>query len=148
MESIIKDNTNKSNLKKRTLASIVDYGFFLSITFAYIMYFGEPDGEGGYSVKGILALVVPIAWFLYFVVVETINEATLGHQAFNLSVKTEDGKSISLKQSFKRHLLDPIDIFMFGIPARIAIKNSDKNQRLGDMWAKTIMIDLTDKEQI
>lgn len=112
------------------------------------MYFGEPDGEGGYSVKGLLALVVPIAWFLYFVVIEKINGATLGHQAFNLSVKTENRKSITLSQSLKRHLLDPIDIFMFGIPARIAIKNSDKNQRLGDMWAKTIVIDLEDKEHI
>ena len=146
MESVIKINKNKSNLRKRTLASIVDYGIFLSITFAYIMYFGEPDGEGGKSVEGLFALVIPIAWFLYFVVIETINEATLGHQIFNLSVKTINRKPISLKQSFKRHLLDPIDILMFGIPARIAIKNSDKNQRLGDMWAKTIMIDLEDKE--
>ena len=79
------------------------------------MYFGEPDGEGGYSVKGLLALVVPIFWFIYFVVIETINEATLGHQAFNLSVKTINKKPITLKQSFKRHLLDPIDILMFGI---------------------------------
>lgn len=142
MESTVKNKTNKSNLRKRTFASILDYGFFLSLTIAYIVYFGEPDGAGENTVTGLLALVIPIAWFLYFVVIETINEATLGHQAFNLAVKTENRKPITLKQSFKRHLLDPIDILIFGIPARIAIKNSDKHQRLGDMWAKTIVVDL------
>lgn len=138
----------KPNLRKRTFATILDYGFFYAATFAYVMYFGEDDEEGGKTVKGFLGMVVPIAWFLYFVVIETINEATIGHQAFNLSVKTINRKPITLKQSLKRHLLDPIDILMFGIPARIAIKNSDKHQRLGDMWAKTIMIDLEDIEQV
>jgi len=138
----------KPNLRKRTIAAILDYGFFYTATFAYIMYFGEDDEEGGKTVRGLLAVVVPIAWALYFVVIETISEATLGHQALNLSVKTIDRKPITLKQSLKRHLLDPIDILMFGIPARIAIKNSDRHQRLGDMWAKTIMVDLEDKEQI
>jgi uncharacterized RDD family membrane protein YckC len=44
-------------------------------------------------------------------------------------------------------LLDPIDILFYGIPAIIAIKNSDKHQRLGDMWAKTIVVDIKDAEQ-
>ena len=43
--------------------------------------------------------------------------------------------------------LDPIDILIYGIPAIIAIKNSDKNQRIGDMWAKTIVVDMDDEEQ-
>ena len=47
----------------------------------------------------------------------------------------------------KRHLLDPIDLLFYGIPAIITIKNTEKHQRLGDLWAKTIVIDTMDAEQ-
>ena len=50
-------------------------------------------------------------------------------------------------QAFKRHLVDPIDFLIWGLSAAIAIKNSDKHQRLGDMWAKTIVVDILDPEQ-
>jgi uncharacterized RDD family membrane protein YckC len=56
-------------------------------------------------------------------------------------VLTIDRKEIEWTQALKRHLLDPIDILLYGIPAIIAIRNSDKHQRLGDMWANTIVVD-------
>jgi hypothetical protein len=43
-------------------------------------------------------------------------------------------------QSLKRHLLDPVDMFLFGLVAIITIKNSELHQRLGDQWAKTIVV--------
>ncbi|WP_394335734.1 RDD family protein [Flavobacterium cyanobacteriorum] len=43
-------------------------------------------------------------------------------------------------QSLKRHVLDPVDMFPFGLIAIITIKNTDKHQRLGDLWAKTIVV--------
>ena len=33
-----------------------------------------------------------------------------------------------------------IDFMFFGVPAFIAIRNNEKNQRIGDMYAKTIVI--------
>jgi uncharacterized RDD family membrane protein YckC len=92
-------------------------------------------------------LPIPIFWFLYFVVVEAFYGATLSHQAFNLKVLKIDRKEISFAQALQRHLLDPIDILFYGIPAIIAIKNADKHQRLGDMWAKTIIVYINDPEQ-
>ena len=56
-------------------------------------------------------------------------------------------KEIEWTQALKRHLLDPIDILFYGIPAIITVKNSGKHQRLGDMWAKTIVVDIKDPEQ-
>jgi uncharacterized RDD family membrane protein YckC len=44
-------------------------------------------------------------------------------------------------------LIDPVDFFIYAIPAIIAIKNTDKKQRLGDLWAKTIVVDTCDPEQ-
>lgn len=145
---IIKEKMYKPNLKKRIIATLVDYGLFLLALFLYLMIFGEENESGKYSVSGLKTLPINIAWFLYFVVYEATNGATMAHQAFKLKVVSLDGKSLKLSQAFKRHLLDPIDILLCGIPAIIAIKNSDKCQRLGDMWAKTVVVDVGDADQI
>ncbi len=134
-------------MKKRILATLLDYGLFLLGAIVYIYYFGEPDENGGMKVEGLKTLPIIIVWFLYFVVIESINGATLGHQAMNLKTLTTNRKSTSFEHALKRHLLDPIDIFFYGIPAIISIKNSDKHQRIGDMWANTVVVDTNDEEQ-
>lgn len=139
----------KSNLVKRILATIVDYGFFLMATFVYILYFGEQDpNTGEYVVSGIMVLPIPICWFIYFVFIEGLNQATIGHQAFGLIVKTKEGKEILIEEALKRHILDPIDILMFGIPAIFSIKTTPLHQRLGDQFANTIVLDERDEEQM
>jgi uncharacterized RDD family membrane protein YckC len=113
----------------------------------YIMYFGHDNEEGGKTVENLMTLPLIAFWFLYIVVVESFFGATFGHQAMSLRVMTLSRKKIELIQALKRHLLDPIDIFFWGIPGIITIKNTDKHQRLGDLWAKTIVIDTKDPEQ-
>ena len=137
----------KPNLKKRILATLLDYGLFLLGIIVYISYFGEPNNDGGMGVEGLKTLPIIITWFLYFVVIESVNGATLGHNMMSLEVLTINRKPISFTHAIKRHLLDPIDLSFCGITAIIAIKNSDNHQRIGDMWAKTIVVDMNDEEQ-
>ena len=137
----------KPNLAKRIGATLLDYAIFLIPTWMYIMYFGYDNDEGGKTVSGLMALPIPLFWFLYFVVVEASYGATFAHQALYLKVLTSKRNRVSFVNAFKRHLLDPIDIFFWGIPAIIAIKNSDKCQRLGDMVADTIVINTKDADQ-
>ena len=137
----------KTNLKKRIIATLLDYSLVLIPTYMYITFFGYDNDKGGKTVDGFMALPIPALWFLYFVVVEATFGATLAHQALYLKVATIDRKEIGLAQALKRHLLDPIDILFWGIPGIIAIKNTDKHQRLGDLWAKTIVVDMKDPEQ-
>lgn len=149
----------KTNLKKRIFATLLDYGLFLIFFYVYIMYFGYENDEGGKTVSilyfsevektvsGLLALPIPVVWFIYFVAVESIFGGTLAHIGFDLAVLTTDRNEIGIVEALKRHLLDPIDFLFYGIPAIIAIKNSDKHQRIGDMWARTIVVDMSDTEQ-
>jgi hypothetical protein len=44
----------------------------------------------------------------------------------------------------KRHSLDPVDILFCGI---FVIKNFDKQSTYWATWAKTIVVDIKDKEQ-
>ena len=137
----------KTNLTKRIFATLVDYGLYLLFFSVYIMFFGTENHEGGKTVSGLTALPLSIIWFIYFIVIETLNGATLGHHCFDLKVVTLKRNDITITQAIKRHFLDPIDILFYGIPAIIAIKNSEKHQRIGDMWAKTIIVDTKDVEQ-
>ncbi len=137
----------KSNLKKRFLASFIDYLLIFLLTFFYVEKFGIVTEEGGKSVQGLATLPLFMVWFLYFVIIETYHGATLGHKAFNLLVLTEERTEIGFTHVLKRHLLDPFDFFIYAIPAIVAIKNTEKKQRLGDLWAKTIVVDITDSEQ-
>ena len=141
--------TYNTNLKKRYFASLFDYIIVITLTYFYIDFFGtlNDDGEGGKTVRGLMTLPLFSFWFIYFVVVEAYFGGTLFHLTFNLKVLTLDRRPIQFVQAFKRHLVDPIDFFIFSLPAVISIKNSDKHQRLGDMWAKTIVVDILDPEQ-
>lgn len=126
----------KANLKKRIVATFLDYSLFLLATYLYVMLAEQDNNEGGKTVSGLLALPIPTAWFIYFIVIEACYGATLAHQGLYLKVLTLGRKEIEWTQAFKCHLLDPIDILFYGIPAIVAIKNSDKHQRLGDMWER------------
>jgi uncharacterized RDD family membrane protein YckC len=137
----------KTNLKKRFFASFIDYLLMFLILYLYISKFGIQTEEGTTSVQGFSTFPIIAFWFFYFVIIETYEGATLGHKAFDLLILTENRKKIGFKEALKRHLIDPIDFFIYAIPAIIAIKNTEKKQRLGDLWAKTIVVDTTDYEQ-
>ncbi|MEO6232057.1 MAG: RDD family protein [Ferruginibacter sp.] len=138
----------KPNLKKRIAACLIDYGLIFGFTFLYISAFGDIDSDGEKAVHGLMTLPIPMLWFIYFVLIEALSGATPGHMLFKLKVVTIDNRSeINFSQALKRHLLDPIDILLYGVPAIVVIKNSEFHQRLGDIWAKAIIVDTTDPEQ-
>lgn len=126
---------------RRALAAIIDYGLYATFYFWLIMTYGVPNDEGGYSLSNdISGIWIFIVWFLYFPVIEAIRGQTLGKLILGLRVVTMNGNKISFGQAFKRHVVDIIDFFFFGIVAIILIKNTPGNQRLGDIIAKTIVV--------
>ncbi|GGH02314.1 RDD family protein [Pedobacter zeae] len=137
----------KANITKKINASILDYGLFFVCFVAYLIFFGDHTEEGKYAISGSGVLPVFIFWLLYFVVAEGMYGATLGHQSFNLKVVTLHGEKIGFTQAVKRRFFDPIDFFCFGFIAFLLVKNSEKHQRAGDAFAKTLVIDITDPEQ-
>ena len=125
---------------KRIFATLLDYTLFFLVIYVYIMYFGEETNEG-YAVNGLLTLPIIIFWFFYFVLVEGIWKATLGHYLFYIKVCQDNYKPIDIGHSIKRRILDIVDFMFFGIPAFIAIGNNEKKQRIGDMYANAIVVE-------
>nr|WP_314490445.1 RDD family protein [uncultured Chryseobacterium sp.] len=128
-------------LFRRITAGLIDYAVIFSVIFVYIQYFGEVNSEGEFYVSGIKVLPVFIFWFLYNCVIEVNLQSTFGN--YLVQLKPVDEKTeldITIKQSFLRHLVDPIDMFFFGLVAIIIITSSPESKRLGDLLAKTKVV--------
>ena len=134
----------KKYIKLRIIATLIDYGIYLFLFVVYVEFMGTENSDGAKEVKGLLAMPLFLFWFIYFVVLETVNQATPGHDICKLIIVKSTGARISLGDAFKRRVIDPIDIFCYGIPALICINKTPKFQRLGDLWADTVVVKKTD----
>lgn len=131
----------EANLNNRVPATIIDFVIFYTFIFVYTYALGEPNDEGGYTITGFATLGVPAMWFLYFPVAESMGGQTLGHKIMGIKVVSTNGKPIHFGQALKRRLADVIDIHLFfGVIAYFVVRNSPTHQRLGDLWADTLVV--------
>ena len=145
-----KNISTKPNLWKRFFAGIIDYTIMFSMFYLMCLYFGESSPTGGYKLSPFPGLMVVFLWFMYIVFCEVNYGGTFGNLFFDLKVISIKGNNanLSYSQSLKRHLFDTLEIWPgFGFITILLIKNTKHNQRIGDLWAKTIVIDTKDNEQ-
>lgn len=93
----------------------------------------------------ILALLGSI---FYHTISEYIYGASLGKLIFKIHVKNEEGQPISLKAAFIRSCAYFIDGFFFGLVAYENMRKSPLNQRLGDKWANSVVVERTKLSQV
>ena len=129
---------------RRVLATIVD-GIVLSVVFwLFSALFGTTSAEGGEvsaSVSGFASLVMFVLAFAYYIVLEGYLGQTLGKMLLGIKVVREDsGEVPGLGGAAIRTVLRIVDGFFFYIVAFIAVLASQKNQRLGDMAANTLVV--------
>ena len=132
------------NIGNRFVAGLVDYIIIYGFTFFLVYTIGEPNNEGGYSLNGLPGLIPIIFWLIMTVGLETGLGGTIGNSLVGLKAIPKNGtnRKLTFSESFKRHLLDPIDMFFFGLIGIITIKNTEKNQRVGDYGRKLLLFQL------
>lgn len=132
----------RSNVGQRIAATIIDYIIILAFTVIFILLFGEPNKEGGKTVSGAPAVIPFVFWFCWLIIPEAIWAKTLGHQVTGLKIITIEGKKPAFWQALTRRFCDIIDISCFcGLIAFILVQNTRYHQRLGDILAKTLVVD-------
>ncbi len=138
----------KPFLFRRFLAGLIDYSIVYLFFYVLALKFGEPNYQGGYSISGLMIFIPILFWFFMVVFLEVAYGATIGNSIVGIKPISLDRTSgvLSFGQSVKRHLLDPLDMFPFGIIGIISIKCSEKHQRLGDIWANTIVVEMPKKK--
>jgi uncharacterized RDD family membrane protein YckC len=132
-----------THLVRRTVAAGLDYFLILASWSAFLKFqpWATPDAKGNYGTEG-CALTLPwiAIWVAYFAWAESRFGCTLGKGLLDLKVERLDGGRPAFEQCLKRHLLDPIELFFWGIPALIAVSLTASHQRLGDLWGGTRVV--------
>jgi uncharacterized RDD family membrane protein YckC len=92
--------------------------------------------HGTWSV-GLLSFAFYIAYYTYL---EGTRGQTIGKMITKIKVVREDGTPIDMEQAFKRNILRVIDGLFAYLIGAVLIWRSDKQQRLGDSVAKTVVV--------
>jgi len=129
---------------RRVLATIVD-GIVLSVAFWVMsMLFGSTSVEGGQvgaSLSGLAALASFVLVFACFIVLEGYLGQTLGKMLLGIKVVRKDtGEVPGIKAASIRTVMRIIDGLFAYLVVFIAVLASQKNQRLGDMLANTLVV--------
>ena len=97
------------------------------------------DGVSGFlfSTGGLAALIVA---FAYFAIMESRFGQTVGKMVLGIKVVREDGGRIGTREAVLRTLMRIIDSIGTYLVAFVTVLVSGKNQRLGDMVAKTLVV--------
>ncbi|TRZ46330.1 RDD family protein [Robertkochia solimangrovi] len=142
-------NPHKKYFLRRIIAGIIDYLIIFLCTCIYAILMGEQDFSGGYHLGTLKSMGVIGIWGIFTIGIEQLHGRTLGNSLMELRPRSVSGLSDDLffGQSLKRHLLDPVDMWFFGLVGMIIIATSEKHQRLGDMWAQTIVESTNKKDK-
>ena len=138
-----------ASLGIRSVAAILDSVVISVVWYAVIRTWGEVDPASGSvlsvsfndtTLTGAPALLLLVATAAFWILPEWLLGATLGKWACGLRVATFTGGTISFGQALKRNVLRIVDCFPFYLPGFITAKLTPRRQRLGDLWANTIVI--------
>lgn len=136
-----------AGVASRTIAELLDIGASLlgmSVVLTGLVVVANALGDGIGSV--LLTVVGLLLTFLLLVgypaAMETFwNGRTLGKAAMGLRVVTREGAPVRFRHAAIRAMLGLIEIWAFlGIPAVISIMVTQRDQRLGDLVAGTLVL--------
>ena len=99
---------------------------------------------GGKVVQGSPAFLIMAISAAYWIIPEWLFGATFGKWMCDIKVVSTGGRACSLSQAIKRNVLRIVDGFGFYLVGFLTAKFNMNRQRLGDQWAKTIVVDVPD----
>jgi len=136
----IRGQADPAPLGIRVVAAILD-AVIVSVAWYLILWkWGDAAADGGVELTGTPALLLLLATAAFWIVPEWLLGATPGKWACDLQVATLTGGDISLSQSLKRNVLRLLDFLPFYVTGFVSASLTPKRQRLGDLWAKTIVV--------
>jgi len=135
-------------LGRRIGAGAIDLGVVLVIVLFVGGIFGNdvgPDAPDSARFGALDRLLVVILAFAYYWISEARSGQTLGKRVLNIRVVSVDGSKASVGATGLRTLLRAIDGLLFYAVALVAVlATGQRRQRLGDMAAKTRVVDASE----
>ncbi len=150
------ESSQYASLGSRIVAGLIDYIIMLVIALViFIITFGSAIlsrnwGRFGFSLgwlAGIFGLQF-LLWLVYFTYFEGNSGQTIGKRVAGIKVVKDNGSNCDYGSALIRTILRIIDrlpfLYLLGI---ILIAGTDKKQRLGDMLANTIVVNIQDAKR-
>lgn len=141
MKTILVDTSHNISIRYE-LATVmhraVACGIDLTVLLVYLIFisFLIPDMQTSYY---LFVLLIPGFYHLFWEVF--FDGQSLGKKLLKIRVVTLEGRKPSLEDYFLRWIFRLIEVtFSLGILAAINIASTDKNQRIGDILAKTTVV--------
>ena len=131
----------KANVSSRVAAFIIDYFVFSLISSVVLSLMSGKNGVV------FIFLAILVLYVFYFSATEYAFGCTLGKFICGIRVVKIDGGEVSFLQALSRRFFDCIDFMGGGLVAFILVMVSRDKQRVGDMVAKTYVIN-KDTEKI
>jgi len=129
---------------RRILATIVDVIIFSIFFWLLSLVFGSTSVEGGsvaFSLGALGSLIYFVGIFAYYLFMEGYLGQTVGKMLLGIKVVREDTGGIpGLGAAAWRTLLRLIDGILFYAVAFVSVQVTEKNRRLGDMAAHTLVV--------
>jgi uncharacterized RDD family membrane protein YckC len=144
----------QADLIKRIVAAVVDLVILAVVGFIIMAIFGAPLAfmsmasnpmqaaaiASSMMAASLVSLLISLAYFVYF---EGTTGQTLGKKLVNIKVvMVKSGRSVEYADALVRNILRIIDFLpVFYLLGFILVAVSEDKQRLGDMAAKTIVVE-------
>jgi len=129
---------------RRILATIVDLIIFSIFFWLLSLAFGSTSVEGGsvaFSLGALGSLIYLVGVFAYYLFMEGYLGQTVGKMLLGIKVVREDTGGVpGLGAAAWRTVLRVIDGILFYAVAFVSVLATQKNRRLGDMAANTLVV--------
>ncbi len=134
--------TEDDVLLKRIAAFLIDFFAFFLIGGIITNLIALVSELLGLILTGI-GTILFVAYFIYF---EAEYGQTVGKMMMDIVVVTEAGDPIGYREALIRTLLRAIDVLpMFYILGLIVMYLTDRQQRIGDILASTVVLEVKDR---
>lgn len=127
----------------RMVAGLIDLVVQIVLFIVFANLFGEAsssDGGGSASVTGGAFIALLGVILVYFMATELLLGASLGKLATGLRVVMADGSRAGAGAILVRTLLRVVDGLAGYLVAVVAVLVTGRNQRLGDLAARTLVV--------
>jgi len=128
---------------ERTLARLIDFGFFLAAYLIALIIYTLIQKSVGYRVAAIVIIIVYVALFVFYdLACETLmNGQSFGKRIMKIKVISLDGGRPRFSQYLLRWLFRIIDFTLsFQLCGLLSAALTQKQQRVGDIVAGTTLI--------
>lgn len=143
MEDLLSDVLELPKLAKKRArfgAAVIDILILGLLGWIIAYFWGTVNRNGtlGWHLKGGPAMLFYLLAFFLIPVLEGLTGKTIGKRVAGIKVVKEDYSDCTTGNSILRHLCDIADLPLVGL---IVAATNPRNQRIGDLAARTIVIE-------